>query len=84
MSLHRSLKTKPSGLNQHRNVLTRNERIEHLAERGEFELDGDSPFGLVKVGNRKVQAKKKVKEDVRRGWHCHAAEGAEAASSEES
>ncbi len=62
MSIHRSLKTKPAGLNQHRNVLKRNERIAHLAERGEFDDSSDSPFGLVKVGNRKIVAKKKVKE----------------------
>lgn len=62
MSLHRSLKTKPSGLNQHRNVLTRIERITRLAENGDFEMEGDSPFGLVKVGSRKIVTKKKVKE----------------------
>ena len=33
----------------------------HLAERGEFDDSSDSPFGLVKVGNR-IVAKKKVKE----------------------
>ena len=63
MSIHRSLKTKPAGLNQHRNVLKRDERIAHLAERGEFDDMADSPFGLVKVGNRKVVTKKKVKEE---------------------
>ena len=63
MSIHRSLKTKPAGLNQHRNVLKRDERIAHLAERGEFDDTSDSPFGLVKVGNRKVVTKKKVKEE---------------------
>ncbi len=62
MSLHRSLKTKPAGLNRHRNVLTRHERIELLAEKGGFE-DGDSPFGLVKVGSRKAVTKKKKKEE---------------------
>ena len=62
MSIHRSLKTKPSGLNQHRNVLTRDERIAQLAMQGDFDNDSDSPFGLVKVGNRKMVTKKKVKE----------------------
>ena len=61
MSLHRSLKTKPAGLNQHRNVLRRSERIEKLAELGGFDAESDSPFGLVKVGNRKMVAKKKTK-----------------------
>jgi len=61
MSLHRSLKTKPAGLNQHRNVLKRNERVAHLAERGEFDLESDSPIGLVKVGNRQTVTKKAKK-----------------------
>jgi len=61
MSLHPSLKTKPSALNRHRNVLTRAERIAHLAEADEFDRSDDSPLGLVKVGNRKAAVKKKVK-----------------------
>ncbi|MCH2135701.1 MAG: small basic protein [Phycisphaerales bacterium] len=63
MSLHRSLKTKPAGLNRHRNVLTRHERIAHLTERGSFQ-DGDSPLGLVKVGSRKIVTKKKKKAEA--------------------
>jgi small basic protein (TIGR04137 family) len=59
MSLHRSLKTKPSALNQHRNVLTRAERITKLMERDRFDPGEDSPMGLPKVANRKVAAKKK-------------------------
>ena len=62
MSLHRSLKTKPSGLNQHRNVLKRSERVELLSEKGEFDMESDSPIGLVKVGNRAVVTKKPKKE----------------------
>lgn len=61
MSLHRSLKTKPGALNQHRNVLTRAERIEKLLARGKFDPDADSPTGLVKVANRKVATAKKKK-----------------------
>jgi small basic protein (TIGR04137 family) len=61
MSLHRSLKTKPAGLNQHRNVLKRSERVEQLAEKGEFDLENDSPIGLVKVANRAVVTKKPKK-----------------------
>lgn len=61
MSLHRSLKTKPAGLNQHRNVLKRSERVELLAEKGEFDMASDSPIGLVKVANRAVVAKKPEK-----------------------
>ncbi|MEM7229517.1 MAG: small basic protein [Planctomycetota bacterium] len=66
MSLHRSLKTQPSALNQHRNVLTRNERIARLVEESKFDLDSDSPLGLVKVGSRRVvtgKKKKKKEED---------------------
>ena len=63
MSLHRSLKTKPAALNQHRNVLTRAERIERLSHRDAFDVDEDSPLGLVKVANRRVITKKKKKEE---------------------
>ena len=55
MSLHPSLKTKPAGLNQHRNVLTRAERIEKLADENKFEMDSTSPMGLPKVASRKVK-----------------------------
>jgi len=61
MSLHRSLKTEPSALNQHRNVLTRAERIAKLADKGKFSMEKDSPLGLPKVGNRQVVAGKKKK-----------------------
>lgn len=59
MSLHRSLKTKSGALNQHRNVLTRAERIARLSDKDAFEPGADSPIGLVKVGNRKAAVKKK-------------------------
>lgn len=77
MSLHRSLKTKPTGLNRHRNVLKRHERIELLAEKGGFE-DGDSPLGLIKVASRKVVTKKKKEEVDGEGTD----EGTEAATPE--
>ena len=60
MSLDRSLKTKPGALNEHRNVLTRAERIEHLIERDLFRPDEDSPIGLAKVANRCSSKKKKA------------------------
>lgn len=63
MSLHRSLKTQPAALNQHRNVLTRAERIEQLMAREVFAPENDSPMGLPKVGNRQVVTKKKKKEE---------------------
>jgi small basic protein (TIGR04137 family) len=65
MSLHRSLKTKPAGLNQHRNVLTRAERVEFLAGEDKFNKEDGSPIGLPKVGSRKIKiaGKNKSTED---------------------
>ncbi len=64
MSLHRSLKTQPAALNQHRNVLTRAERIARLKEMGRFERGDNSPISLPKVANIKIGAgKKKAKEE---------------------
>jgi small basic protein (TIGR04137 family) len=67
MSLHRSLKTKPAGLNQHRNVLTRGERIEFLANEDKFNLEEDSPIGLLKVASRKIKIASKQKEETEEG-----------------
>jgi small basic protein (TIGR04137 family) len=61
MSLHRSLKTKPAGLNQHRNVLNRAERIENLKVDDKFEDGTTSPMGLPKVGSRKIKLASKKK-----------------------
>ncbi len=61
MSLHRSLKTKPGALNQHRNVLTRAERIARLTAQNRFDPDEASPLGLAKVINRAVATGKKMK-----------------------
>ena len=61
MSLDRSLKTKPSGLNQHRNVLTRAERIAQLTSEGSFDATSDSPLNLPKVAHRLVVTAKKKK-----------------------
>ena len=58
MSLDRSLRT-ASGLERHRNVLTRAERIARLSRRGRFDMEKDNPLGLPKVANRKVLAGKK-------------------------
>jgi len=60
MSLHRSLKTKPVALNQHRNVLTRAERIARLTAQNRFDPDESSPLGLGKVANRAAAKKKKA------------------------
>lgn len=64
MSLHRSLKTKPSALNQHRNVLTRAERIAKLSDTERFDKAKGSPLGLVKVANRLVTTGKKPKKEA--------------------
>ena len=64
MSLHRSLKSKPAGLNQHRNVLTRAERIEKLADEDKFDKDTGSPIGLPKVASRKIKLAGKQKDEV--------------------
>ena len=61
MSLHPSLKTKPAGLNQHRNVLTRAERIEKLEGENKFDKDSTSPMGLPKVASRKIKIAGKPK-----------------------
>lgn len=60
MSLHRSLKTTAGALNQHRNVLTRAERIARLIEQERFDPEASSPLGLVKVANRLSAKKKKA------------------------
>ena len=59
MSLHRSLKTKPSALNQHRNVLTRAERITRMQDVGKFDPSVQPPIGLPKTANRRMKAGKK-------------------------
>jgi len=53
MSLDRSLRS-ATALMKHRNVLTRAERIEYLAERGKFDKEAGDPIHLPKVGNRKL------------------------------
>ena len=84
MSLHPSLKTKPAGLNQHRNVLTRAERIEKLADENKFEMDSTSPMGLPKVASRKVKiaGKPKGEEETAEGEEGVETETTEEASDE--
>ncbi len=61
MSMHRSLKTQSGALKEHRNVLTRAERIVRLTEQDRFVVDEDSPLYLPKVANRAVSTGKKKK-----------------------
>ena len=58
MSLDSSLRSANS-LKRHRNVLTRVERLEQLAEKGKWDED-KSVYGLPKVGHRKVAVGKKT------------------------
>jgi len=76
MSLHRSLKTKPGGLNQHRNVLTRAERIARLAAQDLFDPEQSSPLGLGKVANRAAAKKKKAEKQEEAGTDQEPAEQA--------
>lgn len=78
MSLHRSLKTQPTALNQHRNVLNRAERIAKLTEGERFDAHKNSPLGLMKVANRLVSTGKKPKKEAAEG-EGEAAAGAGAA-----
>ncbi|MFH0981309.1 MAG: small basic protein [Planctomycetota bacterium] len=60
MSVDKSLKTHAS-LARHRNVLKRAERIEFLKHEERW-TEGQSPFGLPKVANRKAKVGKKGKD----------------------
>lgn len=53
MSLDRSLRT-ASGLEHHRSVLSRAEKVQRLLQIGKFDMQKDDPLGLPKVNNRKV------------------------------
>lgn len=57
MSLHRSFLA-GRGTGRHCNVLSRVERMNRLQKEGKWNPESDSVFGLPKVGNRKVVAKK--------------------------
>lgn len=63
MSIHSSLKTKSGALNQHRNVLTRDERVAKLTASERFAEGKNSPLGLPKVLSIKVAAGKKPKKE---------------------
>jgi len=60
MSMDRSLKVK-SALARHRNVLSRDERLEVLSDEGAWNEETNSIFGLPKVAHRKSSAGKKAK-----------------------
>jgi small basic protein (TIGR04137 family) len=79
MSLHRSLKTKSGALNQHRNVLTRAERIAKLSDEERFSTEKNSALGIVKVRSIKVAAGKKPKKAEEAGAAAAPAAGAKGA-----
>ena len=60
MSIDRSLKVK-GALERHRNVLSRDERIEKLKEEERWNEDEDSVMGLAKVSHRKSHAGRAAK-----------------------
>jgi len=62
MSIDRTLKSS-SALTRHRNVLTRAERIEKLADEGRWNEEDDSVFGLPKVVHKKTSAGRKIKKE---------------------
>jgi small basic protein (TIGR04137 family) len=62
MSLDRSLKS-ASSLVRHRNVLTRAERLDQLKDEEKWD-ESKSVFGLPKVGHRKQEVGKAVKEEA--------------------
>lgn len=64
MSLDRSLKS-GSGLDKHRNVLTRPERVAKLVKAGKFDMATDDPTGIPKVLNRRVSAGGKKKKEAK-------------------
>lgn len=80
MSLDRSLKA-GGNLAQHRNILTRAEKITRLVEAGEFDMQSGNPLRLRKVANRKLATGKKAgkKEGEAAAGTAPAAGGAAAA-----
>jgi small basic protein (TIGR04137 family) len=60
MSLHSSLK-RSSSAGQHRNVLTRTERLAKLADEEKWREQENSIYGLPKVRSIKMRVKKKAK-----------------------
>jgi small basic protein (TIGR04137 family) len=61
MSIHPSLKSASGSLKQHRNVLTRAERITKLSASDRFDPESSSAIGLPKVRSIKQTTGKKPK-----------------------
>ena len=80
MSIDHSLKIK-GALSRHRNVLTRDERIEQLKDEEQWS-EGDSLLGLPKVAHRKSHAGRKAKAALAKEAATEAVAGAEAETPE--
>lgn len=80
MTIHSSLKTKSGALSQHRNVLSRAERITKLSSQEKFDTAKNSPLGVVKVRNINAVAKKAAKTKAEGDAATPAAGGAKAAA----
>ena len=61
MSIHTSLRTNAHAAGALRNVMKRHERVRHLMAQGLWE-DGRSVFGLPKIKQIKMKARKAAKE----------------------
>jgi small basic protein (TIGR04137 family) len=61
MSIHTSLRSSKSATGSARNVMKRFERVRHLMTQGQWE-DGRSVFGLPKIKQMKMKARKAAKE----------------------
>ena len=83
MSVDRSLKMRDA-LSRHRNVLTRDERLQVLIEEERFDEEKDTPFGLPKVAHRKSHAGRKEKTEEAAAVEGEAAAVAETETSTES
>ena len=62
MSIHSSLKTAGKAGGAVRNVLKRHERVRHMLEQGTW-TDGRSVFGLPKIKQMKMKARKAEKKE---------------------
>ena len=61
MSIHSSLRSKKGATDSLRNVLKRHERVRHLMTQGLW-TDGRSVYGLPKIKQMKMKARKAAKE----------------------
>jgi small basic protein (TIGR04137 family) len=78
MSIHSSLKQKSGALNQHRNVLTRAERVAKLTELEKFDAAKNTALGLPKVRSIKAAVAKKPKKEAAAAAGAAGAAGAAA------